>query len=131
MKTTLLTLLASTLLSGQAMANQELTIHCHYKDWSIFGVSIQTALFEKTAPADITISGPRLHLSYLTTIQKTAIQTRTIVGVAYYAEFGEHSSISLTHIQWAPEDWAQKAGFTGVYKYQSQGQDHEIALVCE
>jgi hypothetical protein len=132
MKTILLTLLASTLISGQAMANEELTIHCHSKDSPSFEVWITAGSFEgsfssKTAPADVTISGPRLHLPYSTTLQKYSIQTRTVLGIGFYAQLNQSSSINLQNITWAPEGWEKQLGFHGTYTYG----DHEIALVCK
>lgn len=131
MKAKLLTLAAATLLNGHAKTNEDVTINCNYKQQPLFGIFIKSGPFEgvfnKTVTADVTIGGPRLYLPYSTTLHKTPIRTRTIIGVGYYAELGENSSIRLTDIHWVPEGWAQEVGFTGVYIHDG----HETALVCE
>jgi hypothetical protein len=131
MKITGLALIASALFGAQAMASEGLTIHCAFKDQPLFGVYVNAGPFEgffgREAPAEVTVAGPRLHLPYTTTLHKTPIQTRTIVGVGYEAQLGENSSIKLRHIRWAPEGWAQEICFTGVYIHDGQ----ETALVCE
>jgi hypothetical protein len=131
MKTLFIALATMTLLTSHAMANEMLTIQCYFKDQPLFGIYIEAGPFngyiDDLAPAQITIGGPRLHLPYSATLNRTTINTRITAGTSYYAKLDQNSSISLKDIGWVNPGTPSNASFTGVYAHKAG----KTALVCK
>lgn len=130
MKTLFITLTAITLLSAQVMAKDVLIVQCYFKDQPSFGIFIETVpfvgAFDSVTPAQITIGGPRLYSTQVTTLNRARISTRLKSGLSYFTKLDQNSSISLTHIEWVTSGYGN-ADFTGVYTHGS----HKNALICK
>ena len=121
MKTILITLVLLGITSGGAFAaGFETKINCVFSNKPLFRVNIHAGHFSGslknlTALADIVVVGPRLYLMYKTELVKTQIITRIDVGLRYYADIGQGSSISLSDVKYVPIGYEHRAGFEGTY----------------